>query len=238
MFAFQTGQQVTGSRLHDGGMTDTTAPSVLTLDPRPAFARATSVGGATIAAVRADQLDGPTPCSSFTVRELMGHLVAVLRRVDTVGRTGSSEGSEAVATDVADDAMPSAWTEAAHRVQAAWSDDALLDATFVLPWTSLSGRQTLAIYVNEIVVHTWDLATATGQTPTWDDDVIATAKAAMEAELPAEGRTEGFEALRASMPPEMQDWEPPFKAAVLVEADASAIDRLVAFNGRDPHWRA
>ena len=44
-----------------------------------------------------------------------------------------------------------------------WADDALLDLTVELPWATLSGTEVLASYTGELTLHTWDLATATGQ---------------------------------------------------------------------------
>ena len=90
------------------------------------------------------------------------------------------------------------------------------------------------MYTNEVTVHTWDLAKATGQRPEWNDGAIAFAWGAMQHALPATGRTEGFEAALAAMPEEFRDWEAPFAEAVPVDADARPIDRLVAWSGRRP----
>ncbi|HAS12506.1 MAG TPA: TIGR03086 family protein, partial [Acidimicrobiaceae bacterium] len=51
----------------------TTTPAPFGVDdPRHVFGRAVAVGTATVAAVRPDQLDGPTPCSEMDVRHLLG----------------------------------------------------------------------------------------------------------------------------------------------------------------------
>lgn len=207
-------------------MTETnTAPTTTTTlaadDPRAFFARAVRVGGAVIGAVRPDQLPGRTPCDDYDVRLLCGHLVSVLRRVAAVGRGESPFSVPQETTGVADDGWLDAWTAAAHEVQAVWSDDAVLDTMLTLPWTSLPGRIALSIYVAEVSTHTWDLAAATGQTPAWDDEVASYGLAAMQQAAPAE------------MP---RGGEVPFAAIVEVPADAPAIERLVAWSGRDPRW--
>jgi hypothetical protein len=91
----------------------------------------------------------------------------------------------------------------------------------------------LAVYASEITVHTWDLSQATGRPPRWDDDVLAFADAALRAQLPVADRTEMWAAARAALPPGIP-FEEPFGPAVDVPADASPIDRLVAWTGRRP----
>lgn len=203
-------------------------------DPRAIFARAVSTAGSVIAAVAPEQLDRPTPCDDYDVRQLLGHLVGVLRRVAVVGSGGDALSVPQIADDVAGDAWSAAWLDAAHQVQAAWSDDAVLARMVRLPWTELPGAAALALYTNEITVHTWDVATATGQRPDWDAQVLEVAFAAIRQGMPAGGRSAAFEAMRASLPQALRHAKAPFAEAVDVGDDAPAIDRLVAWNGRRP----
>lgn len=203
-------------------------------DPRAVFARAVALGTAVIDAVRPDQLDQPTPCSEYDVRHLLGHLLTVLERVAVMGRGDDPFVVPMVTDGVADDAWLSAWLAAAHEVQAAWTDDATLDQTIRLPWAVLSGRATLASYTNEVTVHVWDLARATGQQPAWDDQVLEVAFDSIRQILPAGDRTAQFQAAIQNMPPEVRPTAPPFGEAVAVPAGAPLIDRLVAWNGRTP----
>lgn len=212
----------------------TTSTILAPTDPRSFFATAVALGGATITAVSPGQLTQPTPCDSFDVRTLIGHLVAVLQRVANVGNGGTVHDTPEIVEGVTDDGWPTAWNNAAHDVQRVWSDDAKLGTTFTLPWAQLPGTGLLAMYTNEVTVHTWDLAKATGQQPEWSDPVIAFAWEAMQHALPATGRTEEFEAVRAAMPEEFRDWDAPFAEAVPVDDHASPIDRLVAWSGRRP----
>jgi uncharacterized protein (TIGR03086 family) len=203
-------------------------------DPRAHFARATAIAGATIAGVRADQFDRPTPCEDFAVRDLVGHLVTVLRRVARMGDGADPFTVPPVVAGVADDAWPAVWAEDVRDVQRAWADDATLDTTVTLPWATLPGSGILAMYTNELSVHTWDLARATGQHPQWDDAALAFALALMQVSLPGEGRVHEFEKVIATMPAHLAPSRPPFGEPVPVPADASLIDRLVAWNGRRP----
>ena len=54
--------------------------------------------------------------------------------------------------------------------------------------------------------------------------------------FPATGRAAIFERVRATMPAPLRDAPAPFADAVPVAEDASLIDRLVAWSGRDPSW--
>lgn len=200
-------------------------------DPRAVFARAVALAGDTIAAVGPEALTRPTPCADMDVRALLGHLVVVLRRVAAVARNEDTTAWAPVATDVADDAWLGAWRAAAHEVQQAWTDDATLDAPIVLPWTTMTGRQALATYTNEVTVHTWDLARATGQSPRWDESVVAVAYDAIRAELPEAERGPRWAAAKQFMPAGFP-WVDPFADATPVADDAPLVDRLAAWNGR------
>jgi uncharacterized protein (TIGR03086 family) len=211
----------------------TTSPTITGSDVRTVFAKAMATGGDVIAALRPDQLDGPTPCTEYDVRTLVGHLVGVLGRVALMGRGENPFQASDRVTGLADDAWLAAWSDAAERVQEAWADDASLTRIVHLPWAQESGAVTLASYCSEITVHTWDLATATGQHPAWDDEVVATAWEASRW-MPGEGRAEIFAAIKAGMGEPYRSGPDPFAAPVPVPDDAPLIDRLVAWNGRRP----
>lgn len=218
--------------------TPTSAPTDLDLalrpdDPRTVFARAVDTGTSVIGQVRPDQLGDPTACTEFDVRALLGHLVSVLRRVAALGRGDNPFGPDVECGPVGDDGWLEAWSDAAHDVQSAWWDDAVLGRTMRLPWIEDTGASVLTRYLNEVTVHTWDLATATGQRPAWDPEVVALAFDAIRFLAPT-GRAQMFAAMRDKMPPERQDDPDPFADAVPVPDDAPLIDRLVAWNGRRP----
>jgi uncharacterized protein (TIGR03086 family) len=202
-------------------MTTSTVPADLPVaDPRPAFLSAARTASDTVALVSPGQLADPTPCSEYDVRALLGHLVAVLHRVSALAAGLPAIGSVPPATGVPDDGWAPAARAAVVEVEAAWSDPVVLGREMRLPFGTLPGAAALAAYTGEVITHTWDLAVATGQTPDWDDDLLVDALAAVRSKLPAD-RGPGI----------------PFAPAVPVPDDAPVIDRLVAWQGRDPHWR-
>lgn len=207
----------TNSTPHDG------------IDPRWILNRAIAVGASVIGRVRPDQLTAPTPCSEMDVRAMLGHLVGVLDRIAAVGR---GDDPLAVTEIIApDNEWSDAWTTSAREAADAWSDDALLEQPMALPWIQGSGAEILASWFSELTVHTWDLAISTGQQPDWDDTVVAAALAAGDF-LPAENRRALFEEISAASG--LDEVAIPFAEQVAVAGDAAAIDRLVAWNGRDP----
>ncbi|WP_329285303.1 TIGR03086 family metal-binding protein [Streptomyces sp. NBC_00691] len=195
----------------------TTLTPDTTGDPRQGLLKAIALAGRTVAAVRPEQWDGPTPCTEFTVRRLAGHLVAVLRRIALAGRGGDVSSLPTLVDDLADSAWQEAWDAAVREVEAAWADPAILGRTLTLPFGNIPGAAAAAVWTSEFTVHTWDIATASGQHPDWDPELIAVSYAAMQRGLPA-GPRDGA----------------PFAAAVDVHPDAPAIDRLVAWCGRKP----
>ena len=198
-------------------------------DPRPILDRAIATGGAVIAGVQPEQLTDPTPCTDMNVRALLAHLVGVLDRVAALGH--GEDPFAVTETPVPGDHWADAWEDSARRAAEAWSDVAVLERPMALPWIQGSGAEVLASYFSELTVHTWDLATATGQQPDWDDTVVA---AALEARriLPAENRRAFYEEISTAMG--LDEVAVPFDEAVPIADDAPAIDRLVAWNGRDP----
>ncbi|BBY66821.1 TIGR03086 family metal-binding protein [Mycolicibacterium helvum] len=203
-------------------------------DPRPILDRAIATSGVVIAGVRPERLTDPTPCTDMDVRALLAHLIGVL---DRVAALGNGEDPFAVTdTAVADDRWLDAWRESGRRAADAWSDDAVLERPMALPWIEGNGAEVLASYFSELTVHTWDLATATGQQPDWDDTVVAAAFDGARQILPAENRRALYEEISAARG--LDKVGVPFAEAVPISDDAPAIDRLVAWNGRDPLRRS
>ncbi len=201
-------------------MTETTTSASTTTDPRPAFGSAVETAVAVVAAVRPDQLSGATPCAEYDVRALLGHQVFVLRRVAAVGRGEDPFSVPQLTAGVPDDGWGAAARAAAAEALTVWADDELLDRELTLPFGSHRGSVALAAYTSELTTHSWDLARATGQSPDWDERVRAAALAATRRILPADVRGGPV----------------PFGPVVPVPDDAPLVDRLVAWQGRDPRW--
>lgn len=128
-------------------------------DPRPVYAAATEWVTSLLQAVAPDQLDNPTPCTEFDVLALSGHLLGTAGRAAALGA-----GTDIFAVSVTDRLHePAEYAATTRRARELWSDDAKLDAPVTVPWGTVPGSGALWGYVNETLVHGWDLAVATGQ---------------------------------------------------------------------------
>lgn len=133
-------------------------------DPRPLYRSALSWVQGLIAAVRPDQLADPTPCPDFDVRALLGHLVVTVEKPRVLAEGGDVHAVAQVVTGVADDGWAAAYGAMTDKLWAIWADDALLTRPLTAPWGEVPGAALLMGYLNETLVHGWDLAVATGRT--------------------------------------------------------------------------
>jgi hypothetical protein len=78
-------------------------------------------------------------------------------------------------------------------------------------------RALIAHLMQEVVLHSWDLAAATGQTTQFPDDVVATVLQRLDVELEPD-RNDGWYGTQVPT------------------TSTSALDRAVARSGRDPSW--
>ncbi|WP_344211858.1 TIGR03086 family metal-binding protein [Kribbella sancticallisti] len=125
--------------------------------------------------VRPDQLTSPTPCTGYDVRQLINHLLFWGPSLEGAGN------KEAVPppaeAESAMDLTKGDWSgDLATQVQrtiAAWTTSEAWQGT-----TRMAGPDELpsaligGMVATELVVHGWDLGTATGQQPSWDDEVL------------------------------------------------------------------
>ncbi len=182
-------------------------------DPRPLYADALAWVAGLVSGAR--ELDGPTPCTEYDVRALLGHIVATVERARVAGEDGDVAAQPVVVADVPDDGWAAALAAAQEKMQAVWADDTLLERPTTVPWGRVPGRATVWGYLNEALVHGWDLAVATGQDPEADPALAGAALAAVQRFLPAEVRGDGI----------------PFNPVVESAPDAGPTERLANWSG-------
>lgn len=112
----------------------------------------------TATAVPAEQLTAATPCADFTVADLFSHLGGVLPDSERAARK-----LPRAAEPVAALTEPAAVAACAERAAAAWREpDALADTTEFGPG-AMPAAFAAAITLQELALHGWDLARATGR---------------------------------------------------------------------------
>lgn len=187
---------------------------VVELDRRAAVGLA-----ALIDATSSEQLDAPTPCAEWTVRVLLAHLVGgCLKYTEIASGKDWSRGAPEVELDPDPAAM---YRQAVDAMLDAWERPGVLERETPLPIGRGPAEAALYIHLGETLVHGWDLAVATGQTPAFDDDVVEASLSQFKSWLPAQ------------RPPGS-----PFVDATAVDEDHTPLDRLAGFLGRDVgRWR-
>lgn len=181
--------------------------------PRARHARALAQVSGLVDAVPDAAWDAPTPCAGWTVRDVVGHLVWG-HRVLGAGLAGAAF-TEPAGGRTVPLAPP---VPAAHRAAV----DAALTAVrragpgaaVAFPAGPVGLDDALLVRVQDVVVHGWDLAVATGLAFPHDDDLVRSA------ERTARERR-GAGALAA----------PHFAPALVPEGDRP-LDRLLAAVGR------
>jgi uncharacterized protein (TIGR03086 family) len=173
-----------------------------------------------VAGVRDDQLTDPTPCAGTSVAGLLDHLVGL-----TVAFRGAAEkvpqtgGPRADAAQLAEDWRVRLPMQLDGLV-AAWQPATAWEGTTEIAGMTMPAGATGVVALNEVLVHGWDLAVATGQEYRADP---ASAQACLEFAV-------GF----AMGAPEMRDQI--YGPVVAVPDDAPELDRLLGQTGRDPGW--
>ncbi|MFJ4894466.1 TIGR03086 family metal-binding protein [Streptomyces sp. NPDC088788] len=167
-------------------------------------------------------LDGATPCPEYAVHHLLGHLTGL-----AVAFRDAARKDLGATTDTApDSALPDIgpdWREALPKaldeLADAWRDPAAWTGTTRAGGVTLPGPVAGAVVADELVVHGWDLARATGQEYAPDAAALQAAHGFLVAV--AEDPTGGGGI---------------FGPVVAVPDDTPLIDRAIGLSGRDPGW--
>ena len=165
-----------------------------------------------------DQYGAPTPCSEWDVRQLVNHMVFgnwMFARA-AAGERVAVDGDDDAEPDMVGDDPVLAFRDSAEAAVAAWRRHGVEELVH-LPFADLPGAAAMRIHFKDVVVHTWDLARATGQDEEMDPELATAALEISHAVVNDELRQFGA-----------------FGPEVDVGDDAPVHHRLVAFLGRTP----
>ena len=183
-------------------------------DPIEQLDRTLAQTGRVVHGVRADQLDGPTPCPDWDVRALLQHTIGVIGRV-TSGLTGTPADPSS-AEDVP--GLVAEYDSAAAEAMDAWRQPGVLERELDTPFGRSTGLRMVRLNLADTLVHGWDVARATGQPTAGFDPELADVALAFMHEM---------------MRPEYRGPQS-FGPEIEVHADAPSYERLAGFSGRTP----
>lgn len=184
-----------------------------------ALGRALDQTGRVIAPVKPDQAALPTPCRSWDVRALVNHIVHDVQGFTESARGGAFRQGD---DDVIGDDWLAAYGTAAADLLTAWERPGATEGTISLPWGEFPTTWRVGQQIADLVVHAWDVASATGQSTELDPELGRIALDWGRENLKPPFR--GDEASGRVFDPE-----------VPVPDDAPVYARLAGFFGRDPN---
>ena len=179
-----------------------------------------------VANVKDDALDRPTPCPAYSLGDLIEHVGGLALAFTAAGRKERNAYTEMGGAGDAS-RLGADWRERIPR------DLAALTQTWAEPeaWTGMTriaGNDSPAgvvglVLADELAVHGWDVARATGQAYACEPDILEAALKFLQM----------FASPDAPAGPEVA-----FGPARVLLDEAPLLDRVVAMAGRDPGWSA
>ncbi|MEU6557203.1 TIGR03086 family metal-binding protein [Streptomyces sp. NPDC046915] len=172
-------------------------------------------------AVTDERLSAVTPCPDLAVRNLLGHLAGLAAAFRDAARKDlgatTDTGPDAAVPDIGPgwrEELPKVLDELAE----AWRDPAAWTGMTRAGGVDLPGAVAGAVAADELVIHGWDLARATGQEYIPDPAALQAAHGFLLAAAENSGGS-GI-----------------FGPVVPVPAGAPLLDRALGLSGRDPGW--
>lgn len=178
-----------------------------------------------VAQIQPEQFAGPTPCREFDVAALRAHVLGWVTYFGAAFNDpdGSGERPDPEAVSAPEDPQAAAEMVRAAAAQIATAvDGGVAEHPVLMVQATMPGASMLRMALWEYLMHGNDLASATGQP--WNppvaaiEDALKFAPSMLTDEYRGEGKSFGL--------------------IVAVPGDAPAMDRLLGFSGRDPHWKS
>jgi uncharacterized protein (TIGR03086 family) len=178
-----------------------------------------------VARVEDDELGKPTPCPSYTLGDLVEHVGGLARAFTAAAnkdrtRYNDREPPPGDVSRLGDDWRTRIPRDLAILAQA-WRDPGAWTGMTMIAGSESHSSVVGLVAADELVVHGWDVARATGQPYDPEPEVLDAAK--------------GFLVMVAS-PDAPAGPDVAFGPSWQVPDDAPLLDRIVGLAGRDPGW--
>jgi uncharacterized protein (TIGR03086 family) len=175
--------------------------------------------------IRDDQWDDPTPCGDWNLRALVTHMTTDNRGF--AAAAGGETADRSIWTAPVGGDLRRAYRQSAAEVVAAFAASGVLEREFWLPRIASTrmflARQAIGFHLLDYLVHGWDVAATLAVPFTPPAAEVALVQRIADRDVPSGPRRHHPEAA--------------FGPPVAVPAGAPAMDRLLGFLGRDPHWK-
>jgi len=172
-----------------------------------------------------DQLGRPTPCPDYTVGDLLDHVntlslafVSAANKTNEVGKRPPMGDAARLGDDWRTRIPPQLATMAD-----AWRDPEAWNGMTVIGGGDTPAEVTGLIGLDELIVHGWDIARATGQEFQSDDESLEACRSVL---------------VMFAVPGKEVEPGAQFGKVVDVPDDAPLLDRVLGLTGRDPSWTA
>jgi uncharacterized protein (TIGR03086 family) len=169
-------------------------------------------------------LDRPTPCAGWNLRDLIGHMTSqhygwIAAAVGHGADLSVWQPGPPVADPIGE------YAEASRRVLEAFGEEGVLDREFALaeisPVLRFPAAQAISFHFIDYLVHGWDVARSLGLDYQPEPDLLAAALPVALAVPGGEARTRDGAAFAPGLP---------------VPAPAGPLDQILAMLGRSPSW--
>jgi uncharacterized protein (TIGR03086 family) len=170
-----------------------------------------------------DELHVPTPCPAWSVAVLLDHLMglsfaftqAARKRTDAPGTDGPPPEPSA-------DHLSRHWRSRLpvllEDLATAWKEPEAWTGTATAGGVTMPANAIGAVAMNELIMHSWDLAMATGQEYAADPRTLE-----VLVEFLSQGPAEGTPGT--------------FGPQVPTDSETGLLEQAIALSGRDPKWR-
>ncbi len=166
--------------------------------------------------IQQSQMTGATPCAEWNVQQLIKHNLLVAEFLLNSLTGGEAGNPFAVDGDLPEEGARDAFLAVTNKALEAIKGPGMLEKAIATPFGEMPAGNFLMFPFSDILIHKWDLATATGQDAAMDSSM---ADACFHTLV---GMVEG--ARESGV----------FGAQVTIPIDASDRDKLLGLTGRTP----
>ncbi|MEE2682622.1 MAG: TIGR03086 family metal-binding protein [Actinomycetota bacterium] len=191
-------------------------------DPLRILDLAQTRASAVIAAIQTEQLDFPTPCDKWSVRDVINKLVASTLLFTSFGLREEGDPNLDLINPkelIGDDPV-GIYNHAASLCREAWRSPGALDGMATSTIGEAKARSVLNARIFDTTILSWDISRACNGPNLIDEEQATYVLRVAEALVPAV-RSHSSER---------------YKTAVSTGDNASVLEKLIAATGRDPLW--